>query len=219
MTRPPSRPPRRLVTGATAPVHADALPPVFRVRCEGGECVEDPPLNSAARQAPIPEHVRSTASRVGAAAVARRGWQSDSVDHDGVTWLVTAAPIDRSTAQVMLLPVSVDADPARIDEVAPGITRREREVLLLSLRGRAPREIALQLDISWHTVRTHLKRAYRHLGVSSRGEAIALVLERARPRVHLRLIEGDGEPAGRGHADDGGAGGGNGGGGNGGRRR
>jgi DNA-binding CsgD family transcriptional regulator len=194
---------------------------VFRVSLAGDERVDDPPLNSAARRARLPEHVRSTINRVGAAAVGRRGWYSDSVDHDGVTWLVTGAPIDRATAQVMLLPVSVDADPARIDEVAPGITRREREVLLLSLRGRAPREIALQLDISWHTVRTHLKRAYRHLGVSSRGEAIALVLERARPRVDLRLIEGDGEPDGRGQGDDGGAGAGAGSGspGNGGRRR
>lgn len=200
MTRPPSRPPRRAPTAEPAPVHADALPPVFHVRCEGGKCVDDPAANSAARRVRLPEPVRSRISRLGAAAVASRSWQSDSLDHDGVTWLITAAPVDRVHAQVMLLPVCVDADPARIDEVAPGVTPREREVLLLSLRGQSPREIATHLDISWHTVRTHLKRAYRHLGVSSRAEAIALVLESARPRVQLRLLdgEGDGAPTGNG---------------------
>lgn len=193
MTRPPSRPPHRSPSSGAPPVHGDALPPVFRVRCEGGECVETPPANSAARRLRLPEGVRRKLSSLGAAAVAGRAWRSDAVQHDGVTWLVTAAPIDRTSAQVMLLPVSVDADPARIDEVAPGVTPREREVLLLSLRGLSPREIAVQLDISWHTVRTHLKRAYRHLGVSSRAEAVALVLDSARPRVDLRLLEGDGD--------------------------
>lgn len=203
MTRPPDRSPRPRARDAQPPmIHADALPPVFRVRCEDGRCVEDPPANSTARRARIPEPVRSMVNRVGAAAVASRSWQSDSIEQDGVTWLITAAPVDRTHAQVMLLPVCVDADPARIDEVAPAVTPREREVLLLSLRGQSPREIAVHLDISWHTVRTHLKRAYRHLGVSSRAEAIALVLESARPRVQLRLIDGNG---------DGGAPGGNGG--------
>lgn len=205
MTRPPSRPPRRLSSVRPASVNGDALPPVFRVRCDDGKCVDVPPVNTSARRVRLPDAVREVVQRVGAAAVASRGWQSGSVEHDGVTWLVTAAPVDRTSAQVMLLPVSVEADPARVDEVAPQITPREREVLLLSLRGRSPREIADDLDISWHTVRTHLKRAYRHLGVSSRAEAVALVLDSSRPRVHLRLIDGDGEGGGSGKGNGSGA--------------
>lgn len=196
MKRPPSRPPGRLRPSPSHRVHADALPPVFRIRCKDGECVEDPPVNSAARRVRLADKVCAAMRRLGAAAVSQSAWQSDAVDDDGVTWLVTAAPTGRGIAQVTLLPVSVDADPAPVDQVA-GMTPREREVLLLSLRGHSPREIAARLDISWHTVRTHLKRAYRALGVSGRGEAIALVLEATCPRVHLRLIAG--EPEGAGH--------------------
>lgn len=193
MTRPPSRGPRPS-PGRNGSVQGDALPPVFSVRCRAGECVEDASLNHGAHRLVLAEGVRQIVQRLGAAAVATRRWQSGAAEVDGVTWLLTAAPVDAVSAQVMVLPVSAEADPARVDELAPEITPREREVLLLSLRGRSPRDIAAHLDISWHTVRTHVKRAYRALGVSSRAEAIALVVEAARPRVRLGLIASDDEP-------------------------
>jgi DNA-binding NarL/FixJ family response regulator len=54
-----------------------------------------------------------------------------------------------------------------------GLTSRQRQVLELLGEGRTTREIAAALDLSTETVRTHLKRIYRQLGVHSRAEAAA----------------------------------------------
>jgi DNA-binding CsgD family transcriptional regulator len=50
----------------------------------------------------------------------------------------------------------------------PGLTPREADVAFLAASGYACLNIAADLGISEHTVRTHLKRIYRKLGVSSR---------------------------------------------------
>jgi len=52
------------------------------------------------------------------------------------------------------------------------LTARQREVLSLLRSGRSNAEIARALGISEHTVRKHLERIYRALGVRSRAEAI-----------------------------------------------
>lgn len=49
---------------------------------------------------------------------------------------------------------------------------RENEVMLHLSKGLTYKEIALELDISPHTVRTHIKNIYEKLGVKSRFEAI-----------------------------------------------
>lgn len=57
-----------------------------------------------------------------------------------------------------------------------GVTRRQAQVLRLLVCGKRNHEIAQELLISRETVRKHLEHIYHHLGVSSRGEAIARVL-------------------------------------------
>ncbi len=52
-------------------------------------------------------------------------------------------------------------------------TRRQRQVLDLLSEGRTVDEIAAALVLSAETVRSHLKRLYRQLGVHSRKEAAA----------------------------------------------
>jgi DNA-binding CsgD family transcriptional regulator len=52
------------------------------------------------------------------------------------------------------------------------LTDRQREVLSLLRSGRSNAEIAAALGISEHTVRKHLERIFRVLGVSTRAEAI-----------------------------------------------
>ena len=52
------------------------------------------------------------------------------------------------------------------------LSEREVVVLRLAADGLQQREIADQLFISYNTVKTHLKAAYRKLGVTSRGAAI-----------------------------------------------
>jgi DNA-binding NarL/FixJ family response regulator len=52
------------------------------------------------------------------------------------------------------------------------LTGREIEVLQLISQGLANKQIALELNISEHTVKFHLSSLYAKLGVSSRTEAI-----------------------------------------------
>ncbi len=57
-----------------------------------------------------------------------------------------------------------------------GLTPRETEILLLLSKGLTNREVGTELLISVQTVKTHIERLFKRLGVSSRGEAIATAL-------------------------------------------
>ena len=59
----------------------------------------------------------------------------------------------------------------------PLISSRERQVLSMVVLGFANREIANKLYLAETTVKSHLSSAYRKLGVRSRQEATALVLD------------------------------------------
>ena len=56
------------------------------------------------------------------------------------------------------------------------LSRRETEVLKLLAAGLANREIAEELGVSIETVKTHIERLFKHLGVSSRTDAVAKAL-------------------------------------------
>lgn len=59
------------------------------------------------------------------------------------------------------------------DDESENLTIREREVLQALLSGSTNLDIANQLFVSESTIKTHLYRAFRKIGVSSRGQAIA----------------------------------------------
>ena len=59
-----------------------------------------------------------------------------------------------------------------------GLTERELEVLRLLVDGLTNRGIGSRLYLSSDTVKTHLGNAYRKLGVASRTQAVAAVLQR-----------------------------------------
>ena len=59
------------------------------------------------------------------------------------------------------------------DHPAPVLTRREREVLSLAADGLTNPQIAERMYISTNTVKYHLARAYRALGVATRARAVA----------------------------------------------
>ncbi|MBB1427895.1 helix-turn-helix transcriptional regulator [Shewanella sp. 11B5] len=59
------------------------------------------------------------------------------------------------------------------DDDSEQLTIREREVLQTLLSGSTNLDIANQLFVSESTIKTHLYRAFRKIGVSSRGQAIA----------------------------------------------
>lgn len=59
---------------------------------------------------------------------------------------------------------------------ATTLSARETEILELLSRGKVSKEIADQLNISYHTVRVHTKHIYEKLHVRSRSEAMAKFL-------------------------------------------
>lgn len=58
------------------------------------------------------------------------------------------------------------------------LSHREREVLVAACRGMTNQQIADELFLSPHTVKSHLASGFRKLGVNSRAEAAALLAAR-----------------------------------------
>lgn len=58
-----------------------------------------------------------------------------------------------------------------------GLTPREKEILNLLVDGLSMKEIAARLDVSYHTVDTHLRSIYDKLHVHSRSSAVAKALK------------------------------------------
>ncbi|MGA9279191.1 helix-turn-helix transcriptional regulator [Ilumatobacter sp.] len=75
--------------------------------------------------------------------------------------------------------VSVTIDAAAPGDLVPilldsyGLSEREVEIVLQLCRGIGTKEIAVELMISVHTVRDHLKSIFEKAGVNSRGELVA----------------------------------------------
>jgi len=57
-----------------------------------------------------------------------------------------------------------------------GLTSRQAEVVALLLQGLSNAEIAAALYVDVNTVKTHLRHAYKALGVRSRAQALAMLL-------------------------------------------
>jgi DNA-binding CsgD family transcriptional regulator len=71
---------------------------------------------------------------------------------------------------------------SRVDRVFAGfgksvLTDREREVTQLILRGHSSESIGFNLGISLGTVKTHRRKAYAKLGISSQSELLSLFLK------------------------------------------
>lgn len=71
----------------------------------------------------------------------------------------------------------LQADDAEEAELAPAansgkLSKRQAQLIAMLDQGLSNREIATQLDISEHTVKVHLWRLFRRLGVKSRTQAL-----------------------------------------------
>ena len=62
--------------------------------------------------------------------------------------------------------------PAPLDPGAPPLSQRETDILRFVAKGLSFAEIGTHLEISPHTVVSHVKKIYRKLAVHSRGEAV-----------------------------------------------
>lgn len=83
------------------------------------------------------------------------------------------APLTPQVAQKVLMMFSGMAQPKQ----DYGLTAREQRILELMTKGLIKKEIADQLDLSYHTVDTHLRNIYTKLHVHSRTGAVAKALK------------------------------------------
>lgn len=65
-----------------------------------------------------------------------------------------------------------------------GLSTREKEILLLLIRGCSQKEVAAQLFLSVNTVKTHVKHLYGKLGIHSYKELVALRNDFSVPKPH-----------------------------------
>ena len=70
---------------------------------------------------------------------------------------------------------------------AAKLSERESEVVVLLAQGLRNQEIAEVLDLSEDTIKTHLKRTYRKLGVANRAQATNVVLSHPDFRVQRNV--------------------------------
>jgi DNA-binding NarL/FixJ family response regulator len=63
----------------------------------------------------------------------------------------------------------------------PALSSRERQILGMVVPGLTNHEIGTRLFLAESTVKSHLSSAYDKLGVSSRGEAVAMIMDRSGP--------------------------------------
>lgn len=59
---------------------------------------------------------------------------------------------------------------------APGLSAREKEILQKVAYGATTKEVAHDLGISPHTVKTHLERIFEKLGANDRAQAVAIAI-------------------------------------------
>jgi DNA-binding NarL/FixJ family response regulator len=70
--------------------------------------------------------------------------------------------------------LSAHEEPPATEEIA--LSPRTREVLVMLSWGLCNREIADELGLSIETVKTHIERLYKRLGVATRTDAVAKAL-------------------------------------------
>lgn len=76
------------------------------------------------------------------------------------------------TSEIARRIVTTFQNPASRENETAALSSREREILELLSEGKASKEIADILAISYHTVRVHLKHIYEKLHVRSHAEAL-----------------------------------------------
>lgn len=101
---------------------------------------------------------------------------------DGAAGIVGESEVDDALAATVLAVVSGQLCIPRAfaaQAAQPRLSTREKQILAMVVLGCANLEIAQQLTIAESTVKTHLHSAFRKLGVRTRVEATALILDPA----------------------------------------
>lgn len=100
---------------------------------------------------------------------------ADSIGRSILELLEGGSPMSPPVARYLLQRFAKTPEPAVASIAASGgaeLSTREREVLTYIVKGFSYAEIARLLELSTHTVATHVRRIYGKLEVHSRGEAV-----------------------------------------------
>jgi DNA-binding NarL/FixJ family response regulator len=100
---------------------------------------------------------------------------ADSIGRSILELLEGGSPMSPPVARYLLQRFAKAAQPAAQPVAGSGtaeLSAREREVLTYIVKGFSYAEIARLLELSTHTVATHVRRIYGKLEVHSRGEAV-----------------------------------------------
>jgi DNA-binding NarL/FixJ family response regulator len=89
--------------------------------------------------------------------------------------LVAAVEKVHAGERIIALDLPVRVDPPSPREI--GLTPRESHVVALIAAGAPNKEIARRLGLSMNTVKSHIRTAYRAMGVSSRTQAVLWAVE------------------------------------------
>ncbi len=97
----------------------------------------------------------------------------DDIGESIMEVLKGGAPISPAISRYLLQHFRNDKKITAVQQgTLPNLTERELNVLIYISKGLNYQEIAGTLNLSYHTVSTHIKRVYRKLHVSSRSEAV-----------------------------------------------
>jgi LuxR family maltose regulon positive regulatory protein len=116
------------------------------------------------------EHTMKDALRSGeAGSFVRVYMEGNPARHTLIERLASRPDAPQRSAQLLEFSRAARQDPA----AAPSLSGKQLEVLRCVMLGQSNKAIAQQLQLSLSTVKTHLRGAFRKLGVSSRTQAIA----------------------------------------------
>jgi len=82
------------------------------------------------------------------------------------------------TGEIARMVVETFRSPPAENSAQTELSERETEILSLVSKGLGNKEIGSKLDISYYTVRAHLRRIYEKLHVRCRAEAVSKLLQR-----------------------------------------
>jgi NarL family two-component system response regulator LiaR len=77
----------------------------------------------------------------------------------------------------------------RRSTIEVGLTPRETDVIGLIAAGVPNKEISRRLELSMNTVKSHIRTAYRSMGVTSRTQAVLWAVEHGVTATHLDMVD------------------------------
>ncbi|MBI3188772.1 MAG: response regulator transcription factor [Gammaproteobacteria bacterium] len=117
------------------------------------------------------QHVVS-AIEAGATGYLLKDGRADYIAESIIQMMAGGSPISASIARHLLKRFKISSHDNYQDEIQQKLSKQEITVLSYLAKGFSCADIAGFLDISCHTVTTHVKRIYRKLAVHSRSEAV-----------------------------------------------